>query len=367
MIRTFLIPLLAIAGVIFCVVTVVKGSKPPPATPPVIEPPRAPYESFVAGSGMIETSTQNIAIGTPVPGVVTRVAIIVGGNVKQGDVVFELDTRDLQAQLRVQEAALRVASEQLEVLKASPRPEEIPPAEARVAEAESMLADAQNQLDRWTKVNDPRAVSEDEMSKRRYAVQTAQARLAEAKASLTLLKAGAWRPTIAVAEAQVQSAQAAVDSVRTELDRRIIRAPVTGQVLQVNIRVGEYAQAGPLATPLMMMGSVDPLHVRVDIDEHDAWRVKAGAKATAFVRGNKALKTELEFVRFEPFVVPKRSLTGESTERVDTRVLQVLYRFQRGDMPVFVGQQMDVYIESQSLDQIMDGGQKTPAKSGAYK
>ena len=107
-----------------------------------------------------------------------------------------------------------------------------------------------------------------------------------------------------------------------------------------------------------MMGSVTPLHVRVDIDEHDAWRVKGGSKATAFVRGNKALKTDLEFVRFEPYVVPKRSLTGESTERVDTRVLQVLYRFDRGEMPVFVGQQMDVYIEAPSLDEIMDGGKK---------
>jgi hypothetical protein len=50
MIRTFLVPLLAIVGVIFAVYTVVKGSMPPAATPPVIEPPQAPYQSFVAGS-----------------------------------------------------------------------------------------------------------------------------------------------------------------------------------------------------------------------------------------------------------------------------------------------------------------------------
>lgn len=358
MIRTFLIPLLAIAGVIFGVITVVKGSKPPPATPPVIEPPRAPFQSFVAGSGMIETSTQNIAIGNPVAGVVVRVAVTVGADVKQGDVLFEIDNRDLKAELKVREAALRVAQGQLAVLKASPRAEEVPPAEAKVAETKSLLADAQNQLERWAKVNDPRAVSEEELSKRRYAVETARTRVVEAEATLALLKAGAWAPNIAVAEAQVDSAQAAVELVKTELDRRIVTAPVTGRVLQVNVRAGEFAQAGPLATPLMMMGSVTPLHVRVDIDEHDAWRVKGGSKAMAFVRGNKALKTDLEFVRFEPYVVPKRSLTGESTERVDTRVLQVLYRFDRGEMPVFVGQQMDVYIEAPSLDEIMDGGKK---------
>jgi HlyD family secretion protein len=367
MIRTFLIPVLAILGVLFGVYTVVKGSRPPAASPPVIEPPRAPFTSFVAGSGMIETSTQNIAIGTPVAGVAIKLAVVVGDQVAKGDVLFVIDSRDLAAEHKVRAAALAVAQAKLEVLRSSPRKEEVPPAEARVAEAQSLLSDAENQLERWRKVNDPRAVSEDELSRRRYAVETAKTRVAEAVASLELLKAGAWAPDLAVAEAEVASALAALDSINTELERRIIRAPVDGQVLQVNLRVGEFAQAGPLTTPLMMMGSVSPLHVRVDIDEHDAWRVKMGAQATAFVRGNNALKTPLSFVRFEPYVVPKRSLTGESTERVDTRVLQVLYAFDRKDMPVFVGQQMDVYIEAPSLDSLMgkQQGSETPPGSSA--
>jgi hypothetical protein len=51
-------------------------------------------------------------------------------------------------------------------------------------------------------------------------------------------------------------------------------------------------------------------------------------------------------VRFEPFVVPKKSLTGDSTERVDTRVLQVIYQIENGNLPLFVGQQMDVFIDA---------------------
>ncbi len=355
MIRTFLIPLLAIFGVIFCVWTVVKASRPPAPTPPVIEPPRAPYQSFVAGSGMIEASTQNIALGTPVAGIVSNIAVAVGDDVKAGDVLFEIDNRDLRADLRVKQAALAVAGGQLAKLKAGTRPEEIPPAEARLLEAQSLREDAQDQLDRWQKIHDPRAVSEEELAKRRYAVLTAEAHVKEAQATLALLRAGSWQPDIDVAQAQVASAEASVESVKTELDRRVVKAPVSGRVLQVNIRLGEFAQAGPLVTPLMMMGSVTPLHVRVDVDEHDAWRVRAGSAATAFARGNKALKAQLKFVRFEPYVVPKRSLTGESTERVDTRVLQVLYSFDRGQMPVFVGQQMDVYIEAESLNSILDG------------
>ena len=97
---------------------------------------------------------------------------------------------------------------------------------------------------------------------------------------------------------------------------------------------------------MLLLGSVTPLHVRVDVDENEAWRIPAGAAATGYLRGRKEIETPLTFVRFEPYVVPKKSLTGDSTERVDTRVLQVIFSFARGDLPILVGQQMDVSIDA---------------------
>jgi len=66
--------------------------------------------------------------------------------------------------------------------------------------------------------------------------------------------------------------------------------------------------------------------------------------------GNPAISVPLTFVRFEPYVLPKRSLTGDTTERVDTRVLQAIYKFAPGEFPAFVGQQVDVFIEAPSRD-----------------
>ena len=54
----------------------------------------------------------------------------------------------------------------------------------------------------------------------------------------------------------------------------------------------------------------------------------------------------MKFVRVEPFVIPKHSLTGESTERVDTRVLQVIYAIDTGGRKLFAGQQLDVFIDA---------------------
>jgi multidrug resistance efflux pump len=345
MIRTFFVPTLAIAGMVLAAYTVVQGAKPPIPQPPVIEPPHSPYQTFVAGAGLIESSSQNIAVGTPVAAIVTKVLVTVGDNVEAGAPLFQLEDATQRAELGVRQAALSVAQRKLEKSKAGTRPEQLPPARARVAQAEADLSDMQAQLQKFEQVNDPRAVSADDISRRRFAVQTAQARLDANKADLQLLEAGTWAPDIAVAETEVQQAAAQVEQARVEIERRQVKAPVTGRILQVNIRGGEFAQAGPLTQPLMMMGSVSPLHVRTDIDEHEAWRVKSGATATAFVKGNKDITFKLRFVRFEPFVLPKRSLTGDSQERVDTRVLQVIYAFDPASLPVFVGQQVDVYID----------------------
>jgi multidrug resistance efflux pump len=349
MFRKYLLPLLAIAGVVFAVFSVVRGQRPVPPAPPVAEPARAPYQAYVAGAGIIEASTENIAIGTNVPGIVTDVVVKVGDRVKAGDALFKIDDRTMQSQLVVQQAALESARQKLAKLVAMPRAEDVPPAEAKVTEAEAALADAKDQLKLYESVNDKRAISEDELSRRRWAVEAAGARLASARAALQQVKAGAWKPDLEIARAEITSAEANIKATRIETERLAVKAPVTGRLLQVKIRPGEYAPGGVLATPLMLLGATDTLHVRVDIDENDAWRVRPEAAAVAYVRGNRDLNTKLTFVRIEPYVVPKKSLTGESTERVDTRVLQVLYSFPAESLPVYVGQQMDVFIEAPGL------------------
>jgi multidrug resistance efflux pump len=82
-------------------------------------------------------------------------------------------------------------------------------------------------------------------------------------------------------------------------------------VLQVNVRPGEFVGASP-GQSLMVLGNSGNLHVRVDIDEADIPRFRPGEQATAYLRGEGRLEVPLQFVRVEPMVVPKRSLTGET-------------------------------------------------------
>lgn len=339
------LPLLAISGFSFAAYRVAQTSKPAEAAPPVAQPARSPFDLTIAGAGIVEARTQNIAVATRVPGVIAEVLVAVGDKVVRDTPLLRIDDSDRRAELAVRESALESARAELARLQAMPRVDDLPPLEARVKTAESELADAERQLALLEGVQDKRAVSMQELDKRRSGVLTARSRVLETKAALTRAQQGAWAPEIELARRAISSAEARVAAQQTEVERCTVRALVAGTVLAVNARPGEYAVAGPSA--LILLGDTERLHVRVDIDENDAWRFKAGRKARGVLRGNRELGTDLEFVRVDPYVIPKRSLTGESTERVDTRVLQVLFSFDPAALPVYVGQQMDVFVEVQ--------------------
>jgi multidrug resistance efflux pump len=161
---------------------------------------------------------------------------------------------------------------------------------------------------------------------------------------LKLIKAGAWKADIAVAEAAVAQADAAVKQTEIELDRLIVRAPVTGEVLQVNVRLGEYVGTPPNQALIVMGGTAK--HVRVDIDENDLTRFREGLTARAMRRGDTKNEIPLRFVRVEPYVIPKKSLAGGTAERVDTRVLQVIYAVEKSPVSLYVGQQLDVFLDA---------------------
>lgn len=174
---------------------------------------------------------------------------------------------------------------------------------------------------------DARAVSVDDVQKRKNALGLADAKVFSAKVAVT-------------------AALADLASTRSSIERLTVRAPMAGEIIQVNVRPGEYAATGVLSSPLIRLGSLDELHIRVDIDENDAWRFRPHTRAMVFLRGNRDLKAPVFFDYVEPYVTPKTSLTGGSSERVDTRVLQVIYRFDRRAIPAYVGQQVDVFIET---------------------
>jgi HlyD family secretion protein len=345
MLYKVLLPILAAVALAFAARHVVIANQEPPKMPPPIEPARSPFTGSLAGAGVVEPLTENIAVGSPLPGVVVDVFVKVGDEVAAGQKLFRLDDRQMRAERSVRQSMLESARVNLAKLRAMPRPEEVPISEAKLREAQAGLADAREQFTRADRGYRTVAVSEDERFRRKNAVAAAEAQVARAEAELKLLRDGAWKPDVAVAEAQVAMAEAQVQQAETELDRLVVRAPVKGRVLQKNVREGEYVGVPP-GQALMVLGDVATLHVRMDVDETDIGRFRPDLPGRAVTRGANKHELALRFVRVEPYVVPKRSLTGLGAERVDTRVLQVIYAVDGSDPSLFVGQQLDVFLDA---------------------
>lgn len=292
----------AVSAIRLSATTGTDATVPPPPNAPAVKP----AGPAIAAAGLIEAAHENTAIGVPVPALVKSVDVRVWDKVAAGQPLLTLDDTEIQAALVAHRANVDAAK-----------------ASVRLAEAE--LARVNASIAKWNAVSDPRAISPDELNLKRGEGEIAAARLDSARAQLK------------VAQARVTEAEALAA-------RLVVRAPIAGTVLQVNTRAGEFATPGATRAPLVL-GDVETLQLRCDIDEQIAPRMRPGLDAIAYLKGDTAKSIDLKFVRIEPFVIPKQSLTGSSSERVDTRVLQVIYRFAKPvDRAVYVGQQMDVYI-----------------------
>ena len=307
MMKPKMLPLAAGLGILLAAGVALKSGVKKPEAVPIAQPAEAPYATYIGGAGLVEAANDNISLGTSLPGIVKTVNVKAGDRVKAGQALFQIDDREYRADLLVKQAELAKAEGALE----------------------EALASQKDSTSQYALVKDASglAVSVDDIQKRKHAAELGDARLVSAKANVT-------------------AARASLEAARTVLDRLTVRAPMEGEVIQLNVRPGEYAPTGVLDKPLMRLGSLETYHIRVDVDENDAWRFRTGARATAFLRGNREFKAEVRFARVEPYVTPKVSLTGSSSERVDTRVLQVIYSFDRKALPVYVGQQVDVFIET---------------------
>lgn len=344
MIRTWFLPLLAVAAFSFMSWHLVKSHQPVPDVDPPASPSRNPYPATIAGAGLAEPRSENIKVAAVVPGVVTKVHVRVGEKVQAGDMLFELDDRQRRADLLVQKAAVAEATASLQRARRAPRAEDLPPSTARVDKARAEMTAQKDLWDRTKELVTRKVLSQEDYVQRQQSFLAAQAALVQAEAEDAKLRAGTWREDLAVFEAQLDRAKSLVEQSLIEIERLQIKAPIAGTVLKVDVRPGEYVGTPPGQT-LLILGDLAALHVRVDIDEQDLPRFRPGLPGTGYVRGDANTPIALDFVRVEPYAEPKKSLTNAGNERVDTRVLQVIYALKSPPSTVYVGQQLDVYLD----------------------
>ncbi len=357
--RNKIIFALAFAGLLAGAFSAYVSGREPKLPPPAFAPASNPYPKGIYANGIVESrqgSGANVNIFPEVPGVITRILVSEGQSVERGTPLVTIEDSVQRGIVEQQQAQLEAARALLAELKAQPRAESLEVAKAQAVAAQSSLKSAQDTLGKQRRSYqiDPRSVSKDTLDNAENATKVADANLKVAERQLDLVKAGAWIYDIRNQESQCTALAKALASSTALLGKYTIRAPVEGPVLAINVAVGSYVfgqgsydsyTQGYL--PVVVMGTPQGYgQVRAYVDEILVNRLPEAkaVRATMFLRGTDK-SVPLEFVRVQPFVSPKIELSSQRTERVDVRVLPLIFLFRKPEaFAVYPGQLVDVYI-----------------------
>jgi len=330
-----------------------------PPLPPAFTPTTNPYPNGIYANGILESdqaSGENINIYPEVPGTVKHISVSEGQQVKEGTILLELDDSIQKATVEQLQSQAQAALSLLEEVKAQPRKETLDIAEAQVTAAETSWKTTHDELAKQqTAYNlDPKSISKDALDTAANAFATAAANLDVARKQRDLTRAGAWIYDIHSQERQYTALCSSSRSAEALLSKYRLRAPKDGVVLAVNPTVGTFVSPqGTYDTytqgmaPVIVLGSPHTrLNVRCYVDEILIPRLPdcSRLKAQMSIRGS-GVKIPLEFVRVQPVVSPKIELSDQRLERVDVRVLPIVFRVPKcTELSLYPGQLVDVYI-----------------------
>jgi len=372
--RNKLLFALAIAGVLAGLVAAfILGEKHQPA-PPLFKPTPNPYAAGIYANGIIESSQsngQNLNIYPELSATVHKVLIKEGDRVKSGEPLIELDDSVQRANTEQLKLQAEAAGAALDALRAQPRKEQLLVAQAQWDQALANLRTVEAQYRKIAKSHDADAgsVSKDALDTAENQFKAAQAAATLAQRQFELTKAGAWPYDVRTQERQFQSLTQSYEAAKALLAKYTLRAPMDGVVMAVNASSGSllttqgvYATYTGGQTPVIVMSSNQgELAVRCYVDEILIHRLPANQAihAQMSVRGTD-VHIPLQFDRIQPYVTPKLELSDQRQERVDLRVLPIVFHFKPpAGIQLFPGQLVDVYIEQE----VASTGKKPSASS----
>ncbi|HTS83266.1 MAG TPA: biotin/lipoyl-binding protein [Myxococcaceae bacterium] len=352
-------------GIASGVVSAVVYSAPRKPQPPVFSPAPNPFPRGVYTNGIIESYQshgENTNLYPEVAGVVSRIHVSEGDRVEPGTPLLEIESSVQQATAEQLDSQAEAAKAMLDELRAQPRRETLAVVKAQADLAAANLKTAEDQLEKQThsfELN-PKSVSRDALDNARNAANVARANLAVATRQLELTRAGAWAFDIRNQQKQVEALSRAAAAARATLAKYTLRSAIDGVVLSVATSTGSYiSPQGAYDTYTQGLGPVivlaagpQPgsgpgyLAVRCFVDEILIPRLPPSAElhAKMFIRGTN-ISVPLEFVRVQPYVSPKIQLSNARTEKVDVRVLPLVFRFSPPlNVGVYPGQLVDVYL-----------------------
>lgn len=330
-----------------------------PALPPVFAPASNPYAKGIYADGILESEQsngKNINIYPEIAGTVQQILVAEGQTIRKGMPLLRIDDSVQRAVVSQRMAEAQAAQTRLQELKAEPRKETLDVADAQVKSAQARLKAAEDTLGKQKAAYEinPKSVSKDAFDNAVNAVAVAQANLQVAQRQYDLTKAGAWIYDIRNQERQYNALHSSYLSSQALLAKYTLRAPTDGIVLSINTAIGSYISPQGVydtytqgSVPVLVLGTPQSsLHVRCYVDEILVPRLPPPSRMKAQMsRRGSNMRVQLDYVRTQPYVSPKIELSNQRKERVDVRVLTIIFKLHKPqNSNLYPGELVDVYI-----------------------
>jgi ABC exporter DevB family membrane fusion protein len=331
----------------------------------------------VAAIGRIEPFLE-VTLANKIPGRIRDVLVKEGDQVKQGQVVIRFDDAEPAAGVRMSEARIRTAQADVRratraldsararwtEAKSGARPQEIERARAEMAEARQKQQFSEVERSRMKRLLDSGYIARAQYEAEATNAEVWNARVRVSQEALSLLLAGAKAETVAAAwaqvqeaeaelrraESQVQQAQAELGMARAALGSTVVEATLDGKVIRKMVEPGE---AVDISMPLILLGDLQKIIVKAEVDETDVGKLSLGQRAelTADAYPGRVFPGKVYEIGQ---TVGKRKVRPEDPAKIqDMKVLEVKIEVTEGADELKLGMTVDVRILVAQKDKVL--------------
>ena len=278
--------------------------------------------ALIAAPGIVEPWGGETKLAALDSGVIAELAVSEGQRVRRGDLLARLDDARQRHAAELAEAELRQAAAEAD--GTAPSAEEVRVARAELERAQRELEQRRRDAARATQLGSVGVLPTADVERAASTLRSDEAGVEAALARLSVVRRGARPSERRLALARHEAAVARLASARTELARREVRAPVEGVVLWSRYHAGEFY--APSVGPLMVMGNLERLQVRAEVEDTDATSLRPGAACTLHSDGGEALGEGVVTriaVESASRVLPSERPTDRSDGRVREAFIEV--------------------------------------------
>jgi len=305
---------------------------------------KAHLSSHVAAPGFVEPVSKELRLGFDMSGVIEKLLVKEGDTITSGQPLAQMRQAEYEAAVQEAQAKMLEAKANKEMHIAGARAEEREQVIAELHRAEIRYEQAQRELERRKVMIRSRAIGNEELERAEQDARVTRNELSMARQEYALTLDRYRKEEQEMASQRLEAAEGALKQAQATLDKSMLRSPINGTVLRIFSDPGEaYSIFSP--APVLSVGDISTLNVRVEVDERDVGKVKLGQNAFVAADAFGDTKFNGKVSRLELSMTPKKTRSGDPSEPVDRSVLEVLVTLDAPG-PFVSGMRVDVYIET---------------------